>query len=423
VVVKNGHVTSADLVAMAQVAVPAFAGTAASLAAALSDDDQAQVLELATQIVALANPDTEESPTEETPSTDTAEASMHNRPTTMAMAPPARATNAKARAQRERHLWAAAAAEAVTGATDAAQVNAALKDVTPANAGTDDVFPRPAWLDELWQPEAVNRPLVDAIGVQALTAMKMQGWKWVTSPEVAPYAGNKAEVPSNQVVIGPAEALAQRIAGGWDIDRIFYDFNTGFLEAFQTAAVKDYRKKSQEYLIDGHAAITGPPAIPAFESLASQATDLGAQTSALLAVQEVVSFLVSGGANVSFVMVAGDVYASLLSLSSGDAPWWLAAASSVNLTGDGDLAGTSFLVDPYAPDGQVMGGDRDAVSLWETGPINVTAVNLPNGGIDFGVFGYYANMVHDDDGLAIAQVSGITGTRRRTAKKAASSSS
>ena len=38
------------------------------------------------------------------------------------------------------------------------------------------------------------------------------------------------------------------------------------------------------------------------------------------------------------------------------------------------------------------------------GPINVQAVNLPNGGIDLGLFGYWAQQVHDDDGLATITV-------------------
>ncbi len=430
VVVKAGHVTSADLVAMAQVAVPAFAGTAASLAAALTDEDQAQVLDLAAQIVALANPeadpdadpDAADTPPETGASMTRTNGLNAGAGRSMAMTPPTRGTlTAEARARRDRKVWASAATEALRGASDASQVNAALADITPADSDPDGIFPRPAWLGALWQPEAARRPLLDAIGVEPLTSMRMDGWKWEDSPEVAPYAGNKADVPTNEAKIVPAGADAQRIAGGWDIDRIYYDFNTGFLEAFQTAAVKDYRNKSQAYLIDGHAAIVGPPAIPAFPSLASQAYDAGDSTSAIGAVQLVVSYLVANGASVDFVYVAGDVYASLMDLTAGEAPWWLAAASSVNLSGEGDMAGTTFLVDPNLAPGLVMAGDRDAVSMWETGPINVTAVNLPNGGIDFGIFGYYANLVHDNDGLAIANVTGLTATRRTTKKAAASS--
>ncbi|MEB0161182.1 hypothetical protein, partial [Pseudomonas sp. AH2 (2023)] len=75
------------------------------------------------------------------------------------------------------------------------------------------------------------------------------------------------------------------------------------------------------------------------------------------------------------------------------------------------------VVDPALPAGTVLGGDSDAVSLYETGPINVNAINLPNGGVDFGLFGYWAQLVHDDDGLAKTTVTAVTG------RAAASSSS
>jgi hypothetical protein len=406
VVVKNGHVTRADLVAVAQVAVPAFA--AAQLAAELSDDDQAAVFDLATQIVERTAPDTEEEPpTEETPPEE--EAAMTVSTTEAADAAPTLAMTPRPATQpvATPQLWAAAASQALRGLTDVSQINAALADITPVTAMTDGLFPRPAWIGELWTPRAVSRPLVEAIGVSPLTSMTIEGWKWVTEPVVAPYAGNKTAVPTSPAVVGPATATAQRIAGGWDLDRIYVDFPTGFLEAFQAAAVRDYAKKSQDFFINGHPAITGPPAIPAADGILADATDLGAQADLVTAVQAVVTFLTGNGAQVSFIAMASDAYRDFFAVTSADAPWWLANQGSVNLNGNSDIAGTAVVVDPSLPPGTVLGGDRDAVSLWETGPINVNAINLPNGGVDFGLFGYWAQMVHDDDGLAKATVTQV----------------
>ena len=316
-------------------------------------------------------------------------------------------------ASRARSVWASRAAEALRGATDAAAVNAALADITPG-ASTGDVFPRPAWLGELWFPQAAARPLVDAIGVEPLTALKMQGWKWETPPEVAPYAGNKAEVPSNAgVKVVPAEADAHRIAGGWDLDRVYVDFNTGFLEAFQAAAVRDYRRKSQTYFVNGHAAITGPPAIAAADGILVDATDLGTAPDVQTALQSVVAFLNGNGANISFIAMASDVSGAFLAITTSTAPWWLAGQSSVSLNGNADVAGTTVVVDPQLPAGTVLAGDKDAVSLWETGPINVNAVNLPNGGVDLGLFGYWAQLVHDPDGLAKVTVTAVSGRKTK----------
>jgi len=423
--IEAGHVVAADLVAVAQVALPAFAG--AQLVATLTDEQQAGVNDLAQQIVDATAPTTEDTQapaqgSETSMPTETTEAAAA--PAVLSMTQPAAGLSAAERAEKDRRLWAAAAAEALRGATDAAQVNAALQDITPTSAVTGDAFPRPMWLGQLWTPQAADRPLINAIGVSTLTAMKIQGWKWVTEPEVSPYAGNKAAVPSSPAVIGPAEVTAQRIAGGWDIDRIYIDFNTGFLEAFQQAAVRDYKRKSQTYLIDGHPAITGPPAIPAVDGLVDEATDLGAQADLTSGVQAIVGFLTSNGANVSFIVMASDVYADFLTMKAADAPFWLGAGSSVGLNGQATVGGTTVLVDPNMAAGTILGGDRDAVTFWETGPINVTAVNLPNGGIDFGLFGYYAHLVHDDDGLATCQVTVAAGlTASTTAKKTTSSSS
>jgi hypothetical protein len=426
--IRAGHVIGADLVAVAQVALPAFAGaqlnaadTPVELDAALTDEEQAKVHDLATQITeATAPEDTEEEPETDTPPEGTAAMTEQHtiessRP--VGMSPP---RPAQVDVVRDQKLWAASAAEALRGATDAADVNrrlnAALADITPA-ASTTDVFPRPAWLGELWTPQAAARPLVDAIGVQALTAMTMQGWKWETEPVVAPYAGNKAAIPTSPATVVPASADAHRIAGGWDLDRIYVDFNTGFMEAFQAAAVRDYRRKSQGYFINGHGAITGPPAIPAAEGILTDATDLGAQTSLLAAIQAVVGFLTGNGATVSFIAMASDAYQDFFAVTSGDAPWWLSGQSSINLNGTSDIAGTTVVVEPSLPAGTVLGGDRDAVSLYETGPINVNAVNLPNGGVDYALFGYWAQLVHDNDGLAKATVTS-TATAARNAGNA-----
>jgi len=423
--IEAGHVVAADLVAVAQVALPAFAG--AQLVATLTDEQQAGVNDLAQQIVDATTP-TEEPPPDATATTEeeTAVTEASAAPASLTMTPPApHRTQDPAAARR---LYAAQISDVMRGASDAAQINAALADIHPGNAGTDGVFPRPAWLGELWSPQANQRPIVDAIGVSALTAMTMDGWKWITKPVVAPYAGNKTAVPTSPAVIGPAQATAQRIAGGWDLDRIYVDFPTGFVDAFLQAAAQDYRKKSGTYFLTGHAAITGPPAIPAAEGILDDATDLGAQASLVAGLQAIAAFLVGNGARVSWLAMAGDVFGDFIALPAAEVPWWLQTQGSVDLSGTGTttVAGITIGVDPGLGAGEMAGGDRDATSLWETGPVNVQAVNVPNGGVDLGLFGYWAQMVHDPDGLAKAQVTAVGGTASSggtTAKKTTTSGS
>lgn len=422
VVIRAGHVTAADLVAVAQVAVPAFQGAmiaAADTPGPIPDPAELEAADAlepgsydvpAGAVLTIPAPDDEAD--DEAP-TDTADAADNpNRGDTMTENLEASRTLAMTPAPRNLsvmsspRVWAARAAEALRGATDASSVMAALADITPADSGTDGVFPRPAWIGELWQPNQARRPLVDAIGVSPLTGMKVEGWKWDTHPEVAPYAGNKEEIPTSPAKIVPAEADAHRIAGGWDLDRIYVDFSTGFLEAFQQAAVRDYAKKSGTYFLNGHAAVVGPPAVAAADGILADATDLGGSADFLTAVQSVVGFLLGNGAQVSFIAMAGDAFQDFFGMTADEAPWWLAKQGVINLDGTTDLAGTTIVVDPNLPPGTVAGGDRDAVSLYETGPISVNAVNLPNGGVDFALMGYWAQLVHDGDGLAKTTIGG-----------------
>jgi hypothetical protein len=418
VTIEAGHVVSADLVCVAQVPVPAYAG------AILTASDQPEPAgDPAADPGGVAGEDDTETDPEDDPETDDPDAGDTEQNTTQetedtmpetteTTVEGARLTGMVPAATRpapaaDRRLWAANAAEAIRGATDAAQVNAALADITPANSGSDNAGP-PGWIGELWTPQAASRKLVDAIGVAPLTGMVMQGWKWITEPAVAPYAGNKAAIPTSPAQIGPAEATAQRIAGGWDLDRIYVDFNTGFLAAFQEAAIRDYKRKSQSYFIDGHAAVVGPPAVPAADGILTDAADLGSAPDLTAAINTLVSYLTGNGAQVSFLALASDVYADFLQMTGSEAPWWLQNQGSISFNGSASVGGTAVAVDPTLPAGTLVGGDSDAVSLWETGPINVQAVNLPNGGIDFALFGYWAQMVHDDDGLAKITVAGTT---------------
>jgi hypothetical protein len=221
--------------------------------------------------------------------------------------------------------------------------------------------------------------------------MTWEGWAWETPPQVADYAGDKAAIPSNAVKIKPATGTAERLAGGWDVDRIYEDFNTGFIAALLEAAVFDYGQKSEGKL--------------AADILAA-ATDAGPAADAAAAVQLVVSTLAGVGANTSVIAMASDVFASFLGLPVSEVPWWLTKQSVVNLGGDGstDVAGTEVVVVPSLPAGTVLGADSNAVDFRETGPFRVQAINIPNGGIDAAVFGYQGNIIRDARGVAKSTV-------------------
>ena len=78
-----------------------------------------------------------------------------------------------------------------------------------------------------------------------------------------------------------------------------------------------------------------------------------------------------------------------------------------------DLAGTTAGVNnlrifesPTLPAGTVTAGDRRAATQYTPrgNPFTVRAVDLANGGLDVGVFGYSAELVNDPLGLVTVTV-------------------
>ena len=292
---------------------------------------------------------------------------------------------ARASARTMSRLDAAAAiARVMTGARDAAQVNAALTDIVPADdAGAGYI--RPQWVDELWTPRYADLFLANAVNHDTLTGSPVKGWRWKIYPQVGPYAGNKAPIPSNKAQTEPAEENIYRLAGGWDVDRIYTDFNTGMIDSLLTAASFDLALKVE-------VAIGNAVTVAAADVAPAGPGPIAAITAAAGAV-------LGAGAPVTFIGVAPDVFAALLEIPAAAMPAWLAGSLSL-ATGTGDLGGLGFGMSTGLAAGVVIAGNRNAMTHYDTPNIVVQAVNIPNGGIDVGLFYYGADLVHSAKGLA-----------------------
>lgn len=276
----------------------------------------------------------------------------------------------------------------IGGSMDAATINAALSDVIPTDDTSNGAWIRPQWIDEIWTPVDIRRPYINSVSSGVLTGMKVFGWKWGARPVVGPYAGNKTAIPSNKIGFGPAEAPATRHAGGWDVDNIFVYLGDGsLLAAIFAAAAQDYGMKQE-------AAISAALVAEATAATAADVID---------GLSVIASTLAGSGARPSFIGLAPDLWGAFSSISASDAPWWLSnSASSVNLTdGTSAAADLRVFVDPDLADGHMLGGDRRAVTHYEPrgNPFRVQAVNLPNGGVDIGLFGFDAVLVNDSRGI------------------------
>ena len=283
---------------------------------------------------------------------------------------------------------------ALRGAADAGQVNAALADVVPANDAGLGFMGQGQWVGEFWTAQAIRRDFIESFQRATLTSgTKVNGWRWVNKPEVGPWSGNKTEIPTNLVSTEPAEAPITRTAGGWDIDRIFFDLgDASFLQSFLAAATQDYGVKTEaEFAEDILAAATSAPASASL-------------TGALVLLART---LTMRGARLSTVGMAADVFAEYLEMPANEAPWWLARQGTVDLSdGSTSAGGVNVTVIPSLPNGTVIAADRRAATYYEASPapIRVQAVNVPLGGIDLGVYGYHATLIHDETAIVTTTV-------------------
>lgn len=385
-----GTVTRADLTAVALTSIPAFAD-ARIVASDTPEPPAAPAPAPATDPDADDNVDDDDDDEQDTdmPAPAPAPAPGPGTVTGSAVAPGLGRTR-RPRNRRGMTLEAAMnhVVTMVGESTDANTINAALADIVPAADTSDGAFIRPQWVDELWTPIDQRRPYSNSVTPGNLTGMKVHGWKWGTRPVVGPYAGNKTPIPTGPVSFGPAEATAVRHAGGWDVDNIFiYLGDASLLTAILNAAAMDYADKLEASI---SAAIVD-------EATPAAAPDLvtGLTTAA--------STLAGAGSRPSFVALANDLWGEFLNLPAAEAPWWLSqAASTVNLTdGTSAAADLRVFVDPTLTDGHILAGDRRAVTHYTPrgNPFRVQAVNIPNGGVDIGVFGFAANLVNDSRGI------------------------
>lgn len=287
-----------------------------------------------------------------------------------------------------------------------------LADIVPAHDQAEAVM-GPQFIGELWQASRTSRPVIEALGTpERLTSLFIDSWEYVppvkrdangepildangdeqpdtangttAGPEVREYAGNKAAIHTNKWETRPTRQRAYRNAGGWDVDRAYIDLGAlSFIVSILRKAVDDSRQDAERYVLEQLLAAATPLATPA-ASVPAALADLGAQAATV-------------GANIDFVTMAGDVWSDFVNLSADEVPWWLQRQGTINLgTTSGDAGNLRFSVNPELASGGIVAGDKRAATFYEVNPpVAVQALNIANGGVDLGVYGYSALQVHD----------------------------
>lgn len=259
-------------------------------------------------------------------------------------------------------------------------ITAALSDVTSAQHS--DNVSEDSWSGELWSGLEYQPEFLDLFVDKPLTSFDGKGWRWGVKPQVGDYAGNKADIPSNVPTTIPSTWAAFRIAGGWDIDRKFFDFpDSAFIASFVAAVREDIALKRdlkvRDYIL-AQAVDSGVAAQATLMKAARQATKIVKRNTKQKA---------------TFVLINDDDYDDLFDITADDVPAYA------------DLLGVKpedFRSSPDVTQGLVIAGVKQAaVVRWLGGasPIRVQAENLTKAGIDEAFFTYGAIEEHHTTGI------------------------
>ena len=281
---------------------------------------------------------------------------------------------------------------AAVATQDPMQIQLAIQDVLLTDDVGEGWGPREGWMGEVWQAANTGRPWVEALGTpKQLTTMELKGWAWDVRPKVQKYSGNKTEVPSNKPKTKPVTGSAERWAGGWDIDRIFFDLgDPGFLTSFWTAA-------AAEYDIDSNTDIA--------TKMLLAATDKGYSPDVLSAIASAATDLRQIGATVSQIFLAEDLFEVYGNLKTADVPFWLANATGISLAkAEATVADLRIEADGQLDEGTLVAFDKRAADVHEKTPIKLQAQDIAKGGIDLGFFSYGGLVVNDPRAIILRTV-------------------
>lgn len=391
--IDGDEIVAARLVAVGQVAFPAFDDSRiASVAASAPVNPEGNSMSTPTPAASVAAPSPQAAApaavSTPDPSPDPAPA-MATVAASLAAVPAGVPTPAGGPARTSQAGALAAFVDTVTaalapGGGGAAAITAALTDVTSADHTA--TIEAPAWSGELWsgvQYEAEFTPLLSS---GTLTNWEGRGWRWVTKPEMQDYAGNKAAIPTDEPVTEDASYTAARMAVGHDIDRKFYDFpNAAFLQGYVEAVRESWAIK----LDDKVEAWIADHATPVLDGVTPVSAD-NVLKAAALAIRALKRRRVG---RATFVLLSDEDFDTLFDVTNDDVPAFLKLWN---------VDPSNFTSSDRVDSGQVVAGAKQSATVRTLpgSPIRVDAQHLANGGIDNAFFGYWAIEEHHTGGIA-----------------------
>ncbi|WP_157001438.1 hypothetical protein [Agromyces laixinhei] len=271
----------------------------------------------------------------------------------------------------------------------------ALSDVDYDGAsGVGSVMTQPAWLDEVTDGVEYQPIYADLFEQRPLTSLAMAGWGWVTPPEGAEWAGNKADVHSNAPVVEPITQNASRWAGGHDHAREHVDFGTpGYFESYWAKMTESFLK-----WLDTKVITSALAAASVVEADDPAGFEIGAGLSALI---DGAAEVVTKGRIPTFGLLPVPAWKSTLKTPNSAVLGYLDAQLGFD---KGTLERNGFVIRPSADLGvgvESLVGARTSGRTYKLSgaPIRAEALDIARGGIDTGAFGYGGWMPVNDEAL------------------------
>ena len=356
VTITAGEVTAGTLVAVAAVPLPAYPEARAALAA-------------------------EDTPTEsETAMPELDETTLEAEASTPAPSlEPARPLTTNRAPARTRPVSALhdVTTRLIAARLDGSQAfRAALADITPSGngGGNESAGLMTQALGELWDGMTYRPRYTPHVASASLTGTKLEGFRWNPEPEVDDYAGNKAAIPSNAAKLEYVAAMAERIAGGHDLDRIYRDLgDPAVLASYWSKMAESIAKKLDERALAVILAAAGTPVANA---------DAGLEVARILG-----TVAVSSEGAATYCLAATNVIVEAAQTPSSDSP----AGLPVN-----GMSLPPVYVAPELDDNIIIVGIRQAArQATFSPPVRVEAVNVANAGIDAALYSYSAEIIEN----------------------------
>jgi hypothetical protein len=273
-------------------------------------------------------------------------------------------------------------------------VTAALADVTYSSHAAN--IQQPDWSGELWSGLEYQPEFLDLFTEGTLTSLKGTGWRFTSKLEIADYAGDKAEIPTDNITTETQDWTGARMAVGVDIDRAFFDFPTaGFIESlFQQ--VRESWKIKLDAKVRAYTVANAAAALPD-ENAAEGVGNVAIVEDTLLkaAAVAVRSLKRRRVGAASWVLVSDEDMFTLLDTQMDQV---LAYLKLFNIDPE------QFRSSSQIPAGTVYAGVKPAakVRTMPGSPIRVDAQRLTHGGVDEAFFGYWAIEEQHTRGIAKA---------------------